>query len=190
MLKRSLALALMLVVPSLHAMAAPAPEPLDVGVVCGPTEFVAYNYSTATQVLVFHSGLYCTWRVLAPGTKFTSTYTRSMLEGVTVEIANFDAGVWRTSRSFSMPTVCDSGADALWVRNHTAIASWLQFANTLSPITPGPSLLPIWMPITVEQAVNTLAPDFAPTHVPVVTPDHGADGDTPPVLGDRPLPPM
>src|SRR5690242_9557789 len=118
MLKRSLALVLMLVAPSLHAAEAPAVEPIDVGVVCGPTEFVAYNFSTATQVLVFHSGLYCTWRVLAPGTQFSSTYTRQMLDGMTVEIANFNAGIWRTSRSFSMATLCDSGADALWVRNH------------------------------------------------------------------------
>src|SRR5690349_19438295 len=91
MLKRSLALLLVLAASSFTTAKAQGVEPIDVGMVCGQTEFVAHNYSTATQVLVFHSGLTCTWRVLAPGTEFRSTYTREMLDGVTVEIANYDA---------------------------------------------------------------------------------------------------
>jgi hypothetical protein len=178
----------MLAASSFNAAKAQSTEPIDVGMVFGRTEFVAHNYSTATQVLVFHCGLACTWRVLAPGTEFTSTYTREMLDGVTVEIANYDAGIWRTSRSFNMASLCDSGADAVWVRNHTAIASWLQISNVLTAITPGPSLLPVWMPTTAELAVTTIAPSFAAAHVPVVTPDDGHQGDAPPVLHERPMP--
>ena len=83
MLKRSLALALMIVASSFNAAKAQSTEPIDVGMVFGRTEFVAHNYSTATQVLVFHCGLSCTWRVLAPGTEFRSTYTREMLTRAT-----------------------------------------------------------------------------------------------------------
>jgi hypothetical protein len=187
MLKRSL-LTLMAVVSSFTAAKAQSTEPIDVGMVFSRTEFVAHNYSTATQVLVFHCGLSCTWRVLAPGTEFTSTYTREMLDGVTVEIANYDAGIWRTSRSFSMASLCDSGADAVWVRNHAAIASWMQIAEVLTAITPGPSLLPVWMPATAELAVTLPAPSFAAAHVPVVTPVNTQGEDTPPILNQRPVP--
>jgi hypothetical protein len=190
MLKRLLALAAILVLPTLHATEQPPVEPLDVGVVCTSTEFVAYNFSTSPQLLVFHSGLYCTWRVLAPGTKFSSTYTRQMLDGVVLEIANFDSGILRTSHSYDMSSLCDSGADALWVRNHAQAASWLEFQQTLTPMTAGPSLLPITIPVTLDAAVSLTAPGFAPTHVPVVTTDDNPDGETPPVLGDKPLPPM
>lgn len=190
MLKRLLALAAILVLPTLHATEAGSSEPLDVGVVCTSTEFTAYNFSTSTQLLVFHSGLYCTWRVLAPGTMFSSTYTRQMLDGVVLEIANFDAGILRTSHSYDMSSLCDSGADALWVRNHVQSGSWLQFQDTLTPMTPGPSLLPITVPTTIEAAVSVTEPAFAPTHVPVVTDDGNPDGPKPPVLGGKPLPPM
>lgn len=190
MLKRLLALATFVVLPTLHATEPPPSEPLDVGVVCTSTQFTAYNFSPATQLLVFHSGLYCTWRVLAPGTAFTSTYTRQMLDGVVLEIANFDAGILRTSHSYDLSSICDSGADALWVRNHVQPGSWLEFQETLTPMTPGPSLLPITIPVTINAAVSVTAPAFAPSHVPVVTSDGNPDGHTPPVLDDKPLPPM
>lgn len=190
MLKRLFALAAILVLPTLHATEPPPAEPVDVGVVCTSTKFTAYNFSTSPQLLVFHSGLYCTWRVLAPGTMFSSTYTRQMLDGVVLEIANFDAGVLRSSHSYDMASLCDSGADALWVRNHVQAGSWLEFQQVLTPMTPGPSLLPITIPITIDAAVSANAPAFAPTHVPVTTDDETPDGPKPPVLGNKPLPPM
>jgi hypothetical protein len=189
MLKRLFALAALLVLPTLHATEPPPSEPLDVGVVCSSTQFTAYNFSTSPQLLVFHSGLYCTWRVLAPGTMFSSTYTRAMLDGVVLEIANFDAGILRTSHSYDLASICDSGAEALWVRNHAQSGSWLEFQQTLTPMTPGPSLLPITIPVTIEAAVSVTAPAFAPSHTPVVT-GNGTGTEKPPVLTDKPLPPM
>lgn len=190
MFKRFAVLAFLFILPTSAATESQSqPEPLDVGIVCGATEFFAYNFSAATQVLVFHSGAYCTWRVLAPGAKFSSSYTREQLDGVTIEIANYDAGIWRTSRSFDMGSLCDAAADALWIRNHAAIASWLEVDAVLTPITPGASQLPASMPSTAAEAESTVAPEFAPMHVPVVNPVDHPDGDTPPVLGDRPLPP-
>jgi hypothetical protein len=190
MLKRLFALAAILVLPTLHATEPAPSEPIDVGVVCTSTEFTAYNFSTSPQLLVFHSGLYCTWRVLAPGTKFSSTYTRQMLDGVVLEIANFDAGILRTSHSYDLVSLCDSGAEALWVRNHTQFGSWLEFQQTLISMSAGPSLLPINVPLTLTAAVSLTAPAFAPTHVPVVTDDETPNGDKPPILDDKPLPPM
>ncbi len=190
MLKRLFVFAAILVLPTLHAAEPASSEPVDVGVVCTSTEFTAYNFSTSTQLLVFHSGLYCTWRVLAPGTTFSSSYTRQMLDGVVLEIANFEAGILRTSHSYDLASICDSGADALWVRNHAQPGSWLEFQQTLTPMTAGPSLLPILIPVTIEAAVSVTAPAFAPTHTPVVTDDGNPGNEKPPVLEHKPLPPM
>jgi hypothetical protein len=192
MLKRFVAaFAFIVASPTLNALEGPTePTPVDVGVVCRSTEFYVHNFSTSTQVLVFHLGDYHTWRVLAPGTSFSSSYTRQMLDGVTLEIANYDAGVWRTSRSFDMATLCDTGADALWLRNTVNINSWLEVSDVLTEITPGPTMLPSNFPSTAQEAWSTSAPEFEPTHVPIVDPDDEPQGDVPPVLGDRPPPPV
>jgi hypothetical protein len=191
MFKRFAALALMITLPTLFAEESQlATEPVDVGIVCGSGSFYAQNFSTATQVLVFHQGTYCTWRVLAPGASFSSSYTREQLDDVTIEVANYDLGVWKTSRSFSLSALCDSGADALWIRNSGSIASWLEVSQVLTEITPGPSMLPSNLPSTAAEATAEPVPEFAPTHVPVITPVDRQQGDVPPVLGDRPLPPV
>lgn len=164
----------------------PEPAPIEVGIVVGATDLFAHNFSDRTQVLFFRSGEFTTWRVMAPGSTFSSTYTRQILEGVKLEVASYENGVWRTSRGFDLATLADSGADAVWIQEGPQPPSWIDVASTLTPLTPEPSSLPPSMPTDVT---NDAAPTLEPLHVPIVTPVDRGGGDRPPVLDDTPLPP-
>lgn len=166
----------------------PEPAPIDVGIVVGSTDLFAHNFSTQTQILFFRAGEFSTWRVLAPGATFTSTYTRQAIEGVKLEVASYDgtSGLWRTSRGFDLATLADASVDAVWIQDGPQPPSWLDVGTTLTPTTTEPSTLPPSMP---TNTTNEAAPTMQPLHVPVVTPVDRDGGDRPPVLDERPLPP-
>lgn len=175
-------------VSTVFALEESTPEvpPIEVGIVVGSTDFFAHNFSTRNQVLFFRAGTFTTWRVLGPGATFTSTYARQALDGVKLEVASYEDGVWRTSRGFDLSTLCDSGADAVWIQEGPQPPSWLEVGTQLTPLTPEPSGLPSGLTTTTNEA----APVMEPLHVPVVTPVDRPNGDTPPVLDERPLPPV
>lgn len=193
MITRIVAVAAILALPSFAFTDDPsisniAPAPIEVGLHVGPTDFFARNYSITPQVLFFRAGDVMTWRVLQPGASFTSTYPRQALIGVHLEVAKFEDGLWHTSSSFDLSTICDAGADAVWIQDGAVLPSWLQIGNSLTLFTADPSFLPTSLPnaaTTQEQA-----PPVEPLHVPVITPVVNPGGDTPPVLGDKPLPPL
>lgn len=188
MLKRTLVAVLTLAaVPVLSAVEdPPAPAEIEVGIVVKSTDFYAHNFSSFPQLLFFRSGSFYTWRVLQPGADFSSTYSRQALDGVTLEVAKYVSGTWRTTGSLNLSDVCDTGADALWVQGGAQTPTWLELENTLSLKVKEGSQLPSWM--VVQSALPE--PLLQPLHVPVVTPVDRPPGDTPPVLGDKPLPPF
>jgi len=161
--------------------------PIEVGIVVGSTDFFAHNFSPRNQVLFFRAGSYSTWRVIGPGATFTSTYARQALDGMKLEVASFQDGYWRTSRTFDLSSLCDAGGDAVWIQQGANPPSWLELGTVLTQLTPEPSGLPASMTI---EAVNAAAPAMEPLHVPIVTPVSRPDGDRPPVLDERPLPPI
>ena len=91
-----------------------------------------------------------------------------------------------SSGTFELGAVCDSGVDAVWVQRGLQPAAWRELSDILSLITTNPSELPPWMPMPV---VGASTPALEPLHVPVVTPVIPPQGDVPPVLDDKPLPP-
>jgi len=165
----------------------PQPQPVDVGFVVRNTEFFAHNFSTQPQVLFFRSGNYMTWRVMQPGGRFPSTYSREALEGMNFEVAHQENGLWISSGNFDLGALCDSGADATWVQRGMQPASWRELGSLLSLITTTPTALPPWLPMP---SVELVTPPLQPLHIPVVTPDNRPVTDQPPVLDDRPLPPI
>jgi hypothetical protein len=92
-----------------------------------------------------------------------------------------------SSGCFDLSAVCDSGADAVWVQRGLQPPAWREFGEILSLITTSPTELPAWLPMPT---VNESTPPLQPMHVPVVTPVDHPQGDLPPVLDDRPLPPV
>jgi len=193
MITRIVAVAAILALPTFAVTdgittAIDSPAPIEVGLRVGPTDFYARNYSSTPQVLFFRAGDTMTWRVLQPGAEFTSTYPRQALDGVKLEVAKYESGLWHTSRAFDLSAVCDSGADAVWIQDGTLLPSWLQIGDVLSLFGTDPSFLPD----SLQNAATTQeqAPPMEPLHVPVITPNDPPVGDTPPGLGDTPLPPM
>lgn len=188
MLKRTLAAVLMLsALPVLSAVEDPPAAPdIQVGIVVEATDFYAHNFSNVPQVLFFSAGGFRTWRVLQPGGDFSSTYARQALDGVKLEIASYVAGAWKTTGGFDLSSLCDSGADALWVQDGAQPPSWREVGNSLTPMTPEPSWLPTWVP---TEGANQSTVMLEPLHVPVITPVSRGEGDTPPVLDEKPLPP-
>ncbi|MBL8860117.1 MAG: hypothetical protein JNL28_16525 [Planctomycetes bacterium] len=166
---------------------APAPQPIDVGFVVRNTDFFAHNFSTDPQVLFFRSGSFVTWRVLQPGATFTSTYARQALDGLRLEVARLENGLWLTSGNYELGAVCDSGADAIWVQRGLQPASWRELGSILTQITTEATALPEWLPMPT---VNESTPPLQPLHIPVVNPVDRPQGDIPPVLDDKPLPPV
>lgn len=160
-------------------------EPVDVGFVVRNNDFFSVNFSTDPYVLFFRSGEFVTWRVVPPGAMFSSTYARAALDGLHMEVARQSNGVWMTSGNFDLGAICDSGSDAVWVQRGMAPAAWRELGEILTLITTEPTSLPAWLPMPT---VNASTPPLQPLHIPVVTPVTRTEGDTPPVLDDRPLP--
>lgn len=187
--KRLAALLLLTASPFVTSFDDPAPvaPPIDLGLVVRGTDFFAVNFSTDPQILFFHSGDYLTWRVVQPGGMFSSTYARQALDGLKLEVAHQENGLWFTSGNFDLGSLSDSGADAIWVQRGDQPAAWREVGQILTLITTSPTELPTWLPMPNP---NASTPPMQPMHVPVVTPVDRPSGDLPPVLGDKPLPPM
>jgi hypothetical protein len=165
----------------------PEPQPIDVGFVVRNTDFFAHNFSTEPQVLFFRSGMFVTWRVVQPGSTFSSNYARQALDGLQLEVARKQGGMWMSSGNFNLGAVCDSGADAVWVQRGLEPAAWRELGEILSVITTAPTQLPAWLPMP---NADPLLPLLQPLHTPVITPVDRQQGDLPPVLDDKPLPPV
>lgn len=164
-----------------------SPEPVEVGFVVESNDFYAVNFSFEPQVLFFRSGEFVTWRVIPPGGRFTSTFSRAALEGLRLEVAHRVEGIWMTSGNFDLAAVADSAADAVWVQRGTSPAAWRELGEILTLITTEPTGLPAWLPMpTVDEST----PPLQPLHIPVVSPVDRPQGDVPPVLDERPLPPV
>ncbi len=183
--KRLVAALLLSAFPLVTAFEDPpgAPEPVDVGFVVKDTDFFVVNYSTEPQVLFFRAGDFVTWRVVPAGGMFSSTYTRAALEGVRMEVARRETGLWMTSGSFDLAELVDSGTDAVWVQRGTSPAAWRDLAGILSLITTDPTELPEWLPMP---ALGESTPPLPPMSIPVVTPVEREEEEVPPGLGDRP----
>jgi len=164
-----------------------APAPIDMGFVVRNTEFFAHNFSTEPQVLFFRSGEFVTWRVVQPGATFSSLYSRNALDGLRLEVAHQENGIWISSGNYELSALCDSGADAVWVQRGLQPASWRELGTLLTQITTEPTELPSWLPMPT---VNEDTPPLQPLHIPVINPVDRPTGDLPPVLDDKPLPPV
>lgn len=192
MLKKSVVLA------ALCALSAPipaveggsGPAPVDVGISVTATRFYARNYSATTHVLMFQSGSTLIWRTLGAGCDLAWDYPTQFLNGVRLEVASWSDGAWRRTGTIALDQVAARGTDALWIQGNVARTSWSEIGAALFVETTGESLFPPDLPGASSAGTDPENALLAPVHVPVITPSEGPQGDVPPKIEDRPLPPV
>lgn len=190
MLKTSVALATIvaLSVPISAVEEGAPPAPVDVGISVTSTRFYARNFSNVNQVLLFQNGATVLWRTLAPGYDLSWDFPTQLLTGIRLEVASFTGGAWRRTGTIALDELAARGTEALWIQGNSTRTSWSEIGSALFVEDTGSSIFPITLP-GASSAGSVTEALLAPVHVPVITPSDVPQGDCPPKLEDRPLPP-
>jgi len=124
-----------------------------------------------------------TW--IAPGGTFDARFPTSSLSRLALEVVSFGPDGVRSSGALAMAGLAAAGFDALWIETSPlGTQTWGRYGNqavALAACSPGLSGL-------CSNAPRSSPP--RPIHVPVVTPADRRNGDVPPRLEKKPLPPM
>jgi hypothetical protein len=163
------AAALFLEPPLLPASSAPA----SVGVRVERDCVAAENFSDAPRWVVFSSGGFRTLRVLAPHSSEVWACTEECLWDVELQVADTDGGALHLSQSVSLQSALELRGQTLWFGESPAC--WVESDGTLQPFFDG-------------SAGGDAPPN--PFHVPVIRPSDRPEGDRPPPIEKKPLPPI
>jgi hypothetical protein len=192
MLKPSIAFATIVALSSpLTALEeAGTPAPIVVGMRVTATSFHARNFSATPHVLLFESSGTLVWRTLQPGCDLGWTFPTQLLSGVRLEVASWHNGAWNRTGTINLAAVAGRGTEALWVQGNASRTSWAELGAALFVETTGTSLFPPSLPADSSAGTSAEAALLAPTHVPVITPSDTPEGDFPPEIEEKPLPPV
>jgi hypothetical protein len=165
----------------------------QVGLHVTPTHLSARNFSATPQILALSDAQTGQRALVAldPHTRVEFSYPREALEFVRLEVLSLGLRGWNTSGALDLGAALTSGAQTIWIQQagpHTF--AWLQLGAQLSTLDANGSVLPESLRPALQSGQDELAPACAPAHVPVITPSDTPDGDAPPKLGQRPLPPV
>jgi len=188
----------LLSIPALVLLASPLtavaessqPPPIDVGICVSSTRFYARNYSPDPQVFLFRCGDSMAWRTVAAGCDIGWDFPTQLLTDVRLEVATWIDGVWHRSGTIALADVASRGLEAVWIQADASSTSWGQIGAVLLPEATGESMFPAELPSPTSVGTSGEDALMAPTHVPVITPSDVPQGDVPPKLEDRPLPPV
>lgn len=170
----------------------PALEPPELPSACGnavvglhleATEIVAHNFAATPRWLVLRSGPFALTRVLAPHGSVRWTFAESCLWDVQLEVLACENGRLQRSGRVELLAALESGAEALWIAEDSS--SWLASRDALLPLLDEFGAL---APAAPE--IRERDRDQGPLHVPVVHPSNRPDGDRPPPIDEKPLPPI
>ena len=154
--------------PLLPASSSPASVGLRV-----ERDFVAaQNFSDAPRWIVLSSGSFRALRVLAPHSGEVWTCSEDCLWDVALQVADTDGGALHVSQSVALYGALESGGQTLWFGESPVC--WVESEGALEPWFSGSS--------------GDAPP--APLHVPVIRPSNRPDGDRPPPIDHKPLPPF
>lgn len=157
------------------------------------THFVAENTSEAVQLLLFGTedrGLVA-HSVLQPGAKVAYPFPRGSVDDLLLEVVALGRDAWNNTGALSIAEIRESDAGALWVEATEGYAiGWSSRGRHIEHLAPSTGLVPRSLLRTEPADIYDFA--FAPArHVPVITPDgRKARRDRPPVIEDKPLPPV
>jgi len=176
-----------------EAAASPFPgDHVDLALRIEETAFAAQSLSEAPQLLILaseDSGL-ATAFWLPAGARYIEEFPRGTLRGLALEVLSVADGDWSTSGSIVLGDSLPSLAGGLWFLDcGCALAQSL--GGTLTAATPDGSSLPVpLLAVTDEPGPGGDASHGPEFHVPVPTPTDEPEGDKPPKLRPRPLPPV
>lgn len=170
------------------AQAAPGEAAVEVGAHLTPTTFRARNFSDVTQVLAFSNGFGSPVLVGLPAGGIASyTFPPEALVGLRLEFVSLRPGAWMTSGYHTLSVPAETGAETLWTQpGETRLHTWLQIGCEISLLPSEGTSLP---PGLLDQG-SDIESLLAPTHVPVITPSGGSQGNIPPPIEPVPLPPV
>ncbi len=142
-----------------------------VGVRVTPTAVTAENFSNNPRWIVLTSGPVHVTTALPAQSAIVWSCTQSCLWNVQLQVADTDGGVLHLSQSISLYSALEWNGDALWFGQSPVC--WIETDTDLQPYFD-----------------STAAPIVAPCHVPVARPSDIPDGDRPPPIDNKPLPPF
>ena len=168
---------------------------LAVRVQATETHFFAQNHSEFTQVLFLGTsqlGHAATLR-LAPGAEVLFPFSRGTIDDLWIETLAVVPSGWLNTGALTIEDLRFSQDDALWitVANGHAIG-WTNGARGLVHAQPVGGLVPA--PYFASPSASTMH-DYSASagphavHVPVITPEDKEE-EKPPVIEDKPLPPV
>ncbi len=154
-----------------------------VGVVLEDDTLRAHNYADTPRWLVLRNGPFALARALAPHGDVQWSFSESCLWDIELEVAEVAGdGLHKSGRVALLP-VLESGAQALWFGEDASC--WLENTAAFLPMLGEDGALAPAAPESKER--NR---DHGPLHVPVVRPSDRPDGDRPPPIDEKPLPPI
>jgi hypothetical protein len=192
MLKKSVAFATLVALSSpISAVSeGSTPAPIVVGIHVSATQFYARNFSETSHVLLFESSGTLIWRTLHSGCDLSWEFPAHLLADTHLEVAAWVGGAWQRTGMIDLESLATRGTEALWVQGDSSSTSWAELGAALFIEETGESLFPSTLPGDSSAGSSEETSLLAPTHVPVITPSGTNNGDCPPEIEERPLPPV
>ena len=166
---------------------------LAVRVQATETHFLAQNASPYTQVLFLGTaqlGHAATLR-LAPGAEVLFPFARGTIDNLWIETLAILPDGWLNTGALSIEDLRHSEDDAIWITiaNDYAIG-WTNGRRGLVHAQPVGGLIPApyFSSVNAKRMTNYSASE-ASVHVPIITPEDKEE-EKPPVIEDKPLPPV
>jgi hypothetical protein len=150
----------------------------------GETRMSAHNPGERPQLLIVGELDGCarvrTW--LAPGATLDARFPHGSLSGLALEVVSFGPFGVTSSGLLPLTELASAGFDAFWVES-TAGGSHAWGRS-------GPTTTALGAASSGFSGLSAGARPPKPVHVPVVTPADRRNGDVPPRLEKKPLPPL
>ena len=135
------------------------------------TSVTAENFSNNTRWVVFTNGPAHITSAIAPHSAVVWSCTEDCLWNVQLQVMDTDGGLLHMSQSVNLYSALEWNGQTIWFGQLPTC--WLESDGQLQPYFD-----------------SMAAPVVAPCHVPVVRPGDTPDGDKPPPIDNKPLPPF
>jgi len=142
-----------------------------VGLRVTSTAVTVENFSNNTRWIVLTSGPAHVTTALAAHSVVVWSCTEDCLWNVQLQVVDTDGGLLHTSQIVNLYGALEWHGQTIWFGQSPTC--WLDSGTELQPYFD-----------------SMAAPVTAPVHVPVIRPSDGPDGDTPPPIDNKPLPPF
>jgi len=153
----------------------------------GETRMSVYNPGQLPQLLILGElgGVARARTWIAPGAQLDTRFAPGSLAGLALEVVSFTDGGTHSSGMLALEDIASAGYDAFWIETTSQGShAWGRSGSSLWTIGPGDAgLTGLAFSVPTVRALR-------PTHVPVVSPSDRKNGDVPPRLERKPLPPL